>query len=303
MKPWQNALRYGAWPALVAGSLGATWWAVASRSVDPEGVALLGGLVSGLACWGLELAIPFSAAWRSQPEDEPDARVDAFHAVLGVAIAPVLLRALCLGLLTRASIALGALAGRPAGLWPSRWPLGAQLALALLISELGGYLAHRAQHRVRWLWPMHAIHHAARRVYFFNGLRLHVGDAAITLFTAGFPLVVLGASPPVLVLFYAIANAQFPLQHVNADLRLGPLNYLVSGPELHRWHHSTLPAESEKNYGGLLIVWDLVFGTFFWPKDRREPAKVGLYEGESIPRGLIAQLLWPLLALRGAGDR
>ena len=66
--------------------------------------------------------------------------------------------------------------------------------------------------------------------------------------------------------FYAI-NGFF--QHCNIKLHLGPLNYLISGPELHRWHHSVLVAESNNNYGNNLIVWDLIFGSWFLPRDRK----------------------------------
>jgi sterol desaturase/sphingolipid hydroxylase (fatty acid hydroxylase superfamily) len=286
-----RALSILAWPALIANSIALTLWAMRSRAMDPELAAVIGGLISGAACLLLERVIPFEPAWRDARDD---LRSDVGHALLGVALAPVLIRSAAMPLLVLASRALGAVTHNPAGLWPTRWPLAAQVALALLASELGGYAVHRAQHRWRWAWPVHAIHHDARRVYFFNGARLHAGDTAMTLVAAVFPLIILGATPAVLAVVSAIASAHIPLQHVNADLRFGPLEYIISAPTLHRWHHSRDPREGERNYGGLLIVWDLVFGTYFNPRDRRPPAEVGLYEGESVPSGFWQQVLWPL---------
>jgi sterol desaturase/sphingolipid hydroxylase (fatty acid hydroxylase superfamily) len=84
-------------------------------------------------------------------------------------------------------------------------------------------------------------------------------------------------------------------QHANIDLRLGPLNYFFSMAELHRWHHSRDIREANQNYGSNCIVWDLVFGTFYWPRDRRPPADVGLSELPDFPQRLGRQLLSPFL--------
>jgi sterol desaturase/sphingolipid hydroxylase (fatty acid hydroxylase superfamily) len=290
----RRALSYLAWPLLVGQSLALTLWAMRTRAIDPEFAATIGALVSGLGCFALERVIPFEPEWR---RSKGDVGTDVMHAVLGVAIAPALIRGLCLASLVRASHALAAFAGRAEVLWPTRWPLAVQLALALLVSELGGYAVHRAQHRSRRLWPVHAVHHDAPRVYFFNGARLHFGDTAMTLVGAIFPLILLGVGADVLAMVSAIAGAHLPLQHVNADLRFGVLEYVVSAPTVHRWHHSRDPREGESNYGGLLIVWDLVFGTYLNPRDRRPPSDVGLYTGEQLAREWWKQLWWPLRAL------
>lgn len=286
-----RALQWGAWPALVGLSVALTALALKTHRVDPELAAVVGGLLSGLACLALERAIPYERAWS---ESKGDVRSDFLHAMLGLAVVPAVLRAACAPSLVRAAHALGAWAGRSDTLWPGRWPLAAQVLLALLASELGGYAVHRVQHKHRWAWPVHAIHHDARRVYFFNGPRLHPGDTVMTLLATAFPLMVLGAPADVMALVSAFASAHIPLQHVNADLRFGLLEYVVATPTLHRWHHSREPREAESNYGGLLIVWDLLFGTYLNPRDRRPPVEVGLYAGESLPATWWKQVLWPL---------
>jgi sterol desaturase/sphingolipid hydroxylase (fatty acid hydroxylase superfamily) len=84
------------------------------------------------------------------------------------------------------------------------------------------------------------------------------------------------------------------LQHANLDMRLGPLNYVFSTAEPHRWHHSRTLVEANTNYGSNLIVWDLVFGSFFLPQTRQPPIDIGLADRPHFPQTWAAQLLAPL---------
>jgi sterol desaturase/sphingolipid hydroxylase (fatty acid hydroxylase superfamily) len=77
------------------------------------------------------------------------------------------------------------------------------------------------------------------------------------------------------------------------DVRLGPLNWIFSGPDLHRWHHSSVIEESNKNYGATLIFWDILFGTRFLPKDRRTPAILGIPQIPTFPKTFLGQLWVP----------
>ena len=82
------------------------------------------------------------------------------------------------------------------------------------------------------------------------------------------PFMLLGISEEVIALHLVLYGVNGFFQHCNADVRFGWLNYIVSSTELHRWHHSQHAKESNNNYGNNVIVWDLLFGTFYWPKDR-----------------------------------
>ena len=90
------------------------------------------------------------------------------------------------------------------------------------------------------------------------------------------------------------------LQHANIDVRLGPLNRIFSMAEPHRWHHSRTLAEANSNYGSNLIVWDLVFGTFFLPSDREAPREIGIADLPRFPTGYLAQLATPFRWTGGA---
>ena len=98
------------------------------------------------------------------------------------------------------------------------------------------------------------------------------------------------------IVFYAI-NGFF--QHSNIRLRFGVLNYLISSAELHRWHHSRVVGESNRNYGNNVIVWDLLFGTWYLPRERQVD-RLGL-TGRDYPTGFLGQLVAPFRASPEAG--
>lgn len=175
--------------------------------------------------------------------------------------------------------------------WPHRWPILAEVTLMLLVGDVLRYWMHRAFHRWPSLWRFHAVHHSPHRLYWLNVGRFHPLEKAGQLLFDSLPFVLVGVSDDVLaayLVFYAV-NGFF--QHSNCRVRLGPLNYLISGPELHRWHHSTVIAESDNNYGNNLIVWDLLFGTRFLPPDR-EVDELGLLN-RHYPDGFVDQLASP----------
>jgi sterol desaturase/sphingolipid hydroxylase (fatty acid hydroxylase superfamily) len=178
-------------------------------------------------------------------------------------------------------------------LWPQDWPLYAQVPLAWGVVELFAYWPHRWLHAVPWLWRFHATHHSPERLYWLNATRAHPLEH---VFRAGFgmlPLAVAGAGPELLVLS-VLSDAVIGLfQHANVDIRLGPLDYVFSASPVHRWHHSRLREEADRNFGDNFIFWDLVFGTYYHPRDR-EVGEIGIGGLSAFPKGFLAQLASPL---------
>lgn len=179
-------------------------------------------------------------------------------------------------------------------LWPGHWSLPAQLALALVVVEFVQYWTHRLEHQQDWLWRFHATHHSAPRLYWLNAARFHVVD--IVLLNVGYllPLVALGADGPVIALWVVASSVHGISQHANMQMRCGPLNWIFSMAELHRWHHSRLEKESNTNFGQTLIVWDIVFGTRFLPSDRKPPADIGIAGLSAFPMTWWAQMCSPM---------
>ncbi len=219
-----------------------------------------------------------------------DVLVDICHAV-GVALASYATRVVVPPLVGPAAAWLVPLG--TAKLWPADATLLLQLPLAMVVAELFQYWSHRFSHTWEPFWRLHATHHSAPRLYFFNAARFHPLDIVIDTTAGLIPLTLLGAPPKVLTLF-ALATAVLGyLQHSNVRVVLGPLNYVFSMAELHRWHHAKNLAEANTNYGSNLILWDLVFGSFFWPRDRKPPEDIGIPDLAAFPQTYWAQLTSP----------
>ena len=180
------------------------------------------------------------------------------------------------------------------GYWPTAWPILGQLVLALVLAEFVEYWCHRGMHEIDWMWRFHATHHSAPRLYFLNAVRFHPVDIFLIGTGKLLPIAVLGASPKVLGLVTLFAAVHGAFQHSNLKLKLGPLNWIFSMAELHRWHHSPVVEEANHNYGGNLIIWDVVFGTRWLPKDRKSPAEIGMDSLPHFPMGFFSQMVSPL---------
>jgi ornithine lipid hydroxylase len=275
------------YPVLTGGGVLCAW-ALLARGV-PLALAVTAvtvaaaGIVIALERWH-----PFYKEWQ---QSRGDIKVDAGHLIVSN-VATEGLRLLTLGPLAAAS----AFASRALGarLWPDQLPMAAQVALALIIAEFGGYWGHRLMHERSSLFRIHATHHSASRIYFMTGARNHAFEALFLAALAILPLVALGASEEVLGLLAAFAGIHSMLQHANADIRMGPVKWLLTGPELHRWHHSRNLDEANANYAGILLLWDWVFGTVFRPPPGSAPPKdVGLTKMPAFPQSFLGQLASP----------
>ncbi len=275
---------YGFWPVAVGASLWGSGWAL--RNGYGFQVAVLGVYaVLNAALLVLERLFPYRRAWHGSDGQIPH---NVAHTVLAAFVAPHFAGVF---LITAALPYAHRLAERFGGtLWPQDWPMGAQLLLMLVGWDFVAYWTHRWSHEWRWLWRVHALHHSPAQLNVINAGRFHAFDAFKTEFIA-VPLSLL-AGMPVAVLIWYVMFFRFIglLSHANIDLRFGPLNYIFNTPVLHRWHHSVRPEEGLKNYGQNLMLWDLLFGTYYNPPDRA-PGTLGIRD--PMPRGFVGQMLSP----------
>jgi sterol desaturase/sphingolipid hydroxylase (fatty acid hydroxylase superfamily) len=277
---------------------GAVAWSIARlrAGVEPSAAIAVPTLCAALLVLVAERIRPRFRSWQ---RSHGGVSADLAHLVsvtLTAGLAQVGVLALALPLSARLTEAAGS------ALWPVGWPWLAQLPLALVVAELPKYWAHRLEHTTDLLWRIHATHHSAPRLYWLNAARFHPLDIGLDAVVGLTPLVLLGAGPELLALFALVSAVHGYFQHANLELRLGPLNYFFSMAELHRWHHSKRLDEANHNYGQNLIVWDLVFGTFFWP-EREPPEEIGLPDLPGFPTRFWAQLASPFRWRRilGAG--
>ena len=272
-------------PAIVVGAFALA--IIGEPRLGPPLAFLVAKLAAVAAIIVGERLLPYRDDWN---RSHGDLTTDIAHGAISGFGVTALLRLL----VQAGGIALAGALSRTLGstLWPSAWPLLAQLALAAVVSELFQYWIHRWQHEREILWRFHSVHHSSPRLYWLNGARNHPLDLGLTYVVGYLPLVALGASEAVIMLFTLFDPVLGLLQHANIAVRLGPLNYVFSAPEAHRWHHSRALAETNSNYGSNLLLWDLVFGTFYLPAER-QPAAIGIGSMPHFPQTFAAQMAAP----------
>lgn len=175
-------------------------------------------------------------------------------------------------------------------------PLWAEALLVIVMIDFGKYWFHRASHQSAFLWRFHSSHHAVKRMYLINGFRLHPIYHMSTYMVAIMPPIVLGASHEALYMHSVVLGIAGSFQHANIKLQHGPLNFIFSTNELHRWHHSAKISEGNKNCGAIFIIWDILFGTYYKNLEGK-PKVIGLHGEEFYPmnnywKQLAVPFLW-----------
>lgn len=175
-------------------------------------------------------------------------------------------------------------------------PPALRMALAFLVGETGYYWGHRLSHELPWLWRFHALHHSSEPLHYLSNTRTHPVDMIVTRLFGLVPMYLLGlagpsvagSAAPALLLVFGMLWGFF----IHADLRwrLGPLEWLVTTPAFHHWHHSRND-HINRNYAATLPVLDRVFGSHYLP--RHWPAQYGTDTPQAAT--LAGQLLDPLL--------
>lgn len=218
-------------------------------------------LAAALVTW-LEIELPHRPAWRP-PGGEVKTDL-AFMTIVQLALPP-LVGFLFVYLLIEPARALDL---PVASVWPHRWPIWLQAVLMVLAVDLLRYWLHRAAHENDTLWRLHAVHHSVEQLYWLNTARFHPLEKTLQMCLDSLPFLLMAVDERVLSLYYIAYASNGFFQHCNIRLRYGVLNYIVGSAETHRWHHSRLPLESNANYGNTVIIWDLLFGTWYLPRDR-----------------------------------
>jgi sterol desaturase/sphingolipid hydroxylase (fatty acid hydroxylase superfamily) len=144
------------------------------------------------------------------------------------------------------------------------------LVSLFLASEFVYYWQHRASHRIRWMWATHAVHHSATKLNFTAALRLGWTGAVSGNFLFLLPLVWIGFHPVAVLGMLGVNLLYQFFIHTELARRLGPLEWVLNTPAHHRVHHASNAPCLDTNYGGILIIFDRLFGSFAKaPKDEK----------------------------------
>lgn len=139
--------------------------------------------------------------------------------------------------------------------WPS-------LVVLFVLVDLAFYVEHRCSHRIRFLWASHSVHHSSEKMLATTAFRLAWTPILSGLFLFYLPIVWIGYDP---VWVYGMVSASLFYQffvHTELVPRVGWLEWFINTPSAHRVHHASNPEYIDKNYGGVLMIWDHLFGTY-----------------------------------------
>ena len=262
----------------------ACWRASGQRS--------LGGLTFGiyLGVAGLLVAcehwLPFDRRWRTAVQGS---WTDFVYVILASLMDKVMLLV---------SVTVVASLGRALGdrlgiaVWPSDWNLGVQVAVALVVADVGTYTRHRLFHRSDFLWRFHRIHHSMTELYWIRSAYTHPVEQLFILGAIMLPIAFLGADDRVVAIVAFLFGLSGLLQHANVDARSSVLNYVFATPEVHRVHHAA-DERSRSNFSAFFVWMDLLWGTYRRPSRLADPAGVGLAGETGFPSDFLSHLTLP----------
>lgn len=254
---YEKAMSSLVYPAIVILSVGI--YAFSSGGGGSVLLSAFGAVTLGAALIVLfEQLMPYQLKWRPRREDIKD---DLLYTVFIQITLPRML-----GFFVVLMLAGQTGSDAPfAGIWPHQWPVAGQALLLIVSADFMRYWLHRLSHTVPLLWRLHAVHHSTDRLYWLNTSRFHPIEKTLQFMLDSLPFILMGVDPHVLGFWFVLYSVNGFFQHSNIRLSLGSLSCIFSTAELHRWHHSQIPAESNSNYANVLILWDRLFGTYYRP--------------------------------------
>lgn len=174
-------------------------------------------------------------------------------------------------------------------------PAWAAILAAWVALDMAVYWQHRLLHEIRWLWPLHRVHHTDVEFDTTTGVRFHPAEILLSTMWKCAVVLALGA-PPLAVLLMEISLSGFSL-FTHANLHLPArferiLRFALVTPEMHRVHHSPYRAETDSNYGTVLSAWDRLFRSYTaQPRDGHTSMRIGLTECRADADQRLAALL------------
>ena len=178
----------------------------------------------------------------------------------------------------------------------NRQPAWLQALQLIILVDLAGYWSHRFFHEIGVLWRMHAVHHSSETLDWLSSVRVHPLNEIGQRLAQALPFLLLGYSPGLLAAVVPLLTLYAIGLHANVSWGFGRLARVIASPRFHRWHHTSELEGLNKNYAGLLPLWDILFRTYYMPEGRT-PTDFGVL-GDPLPEGILGQLLYPLRRLR-----
>ena len=142
-----------------------------------------------------------------------------------------------------------------------------------LLDLIGAYLPHYIQHKVKFLWRIHLVHHSDHNVDTTTANRHHPLESIIRFAFTLLGVLILGTSIGVVFLYQSISLVLSQFNHANIKLPLNldnVLSFIIVSPDMHKVHHHYVMPYTDSNYGNIFSFWDRLFGTHM----SLEPSKI-----------------------------
>ncbi len=141
----------------------------------------------------------------------------------------------------------------------------------LLLDLIGAYLVHLVEHKVKFLWRFHLIHHTDTLIDTTSANRHHPGESVIRFIFTTLGVLLVGC-PMWMVFMYqtlSVVSTQFTHANISMPKKLDYfLSYFIVSPNMHKVHHHFTLPYTDSNYGNIFSIWDRLFGTFMYlPKE------------------------------------
>ena len=150
--------------------------------------------------------------------------------------------------------------------WIPEIPVWLYTIIGLLLLDLiGAYLAHFVQHKVKFLWRFHLIHHTDTWIDTTTANRHHPGESIIRFIFTTLGVLIVGSPMWMVFLYQSLSVIASQFNHANISLpnKLDVfLSYFIVSPNMHKVHHHYILPYTDSNYGNIFSVWDRLFGTF-----------------------------------------
>lgn len=152
-------------------------------------------------------------------------------------------------------------------------PLWAQVLVGVLLLDLiGAYFIHWLEHKIKWMWKFHLIHHSDTNVDVTTGLRHHPGETVFRISFTILAVIVVGAPIGIVMLYqsFSVLFAHITHANINIPRKLDQaLSYIFVTPHMHKVHHHYTQPLTDTNYGNIFSLWDRIFGTYASVEDTR----------------------------------
>lgn len=150
--------------------------------------------------------------------------------------------------------------------WLPEMPLWLTCIIGLLLLDLvGAYFVHWLEHKIKWMWRFHLIHHSDTWVDTTSANRHHPGESIFRFVFTALGTIILGCPIWILMLYQSLSVLISQLNHANIVFPKkidNILSWLIVSPDMHKVHHHYILPYTDTNFGIIFSIWDRIFGTF-----------------------------------------